>query len=89
VYLTDGADPPVFRHVDQPGVKGLQALVERIAARIGRLLEKRGLGRPCRLDCMDWKEITMARHARADSRCTPVSTSSPASARSSNDCVAM
>lgn len=43
VYLTEGADPPVFRHVHQPGVKGLQALVERIAAHIGRLLEKRGL----------------------------------------------
>jgi hypothetical protein len=43
VYLADGADPPVFRHVDGPGVKALQALVERIAARVGRLLEKRGL----------------------------------------------
>jgi Putative transposase/Transposase zinc-binding domain len=43
VYLADGADPPVFRHVDEPGAKALQALVERIADRIGRVLEKRGL----------------------------------------------
>lgn len=43
VYLADGTDPPVFRHVDEPASKNLQALVERIAARIGRLLEKRGL----------------------------------------------
>ena len=42
-YLTDGANPPVFRHVDGPGAKALQVLVERIATRIGRLLEKRGL----------------------------------------------
>lgn len=42
-YLTDGADLPGFRHVDEPGAKALQALVERIAMRIGRLLEKRGL----------------------------------------------
>ena len=28
-YLTDGADPPVFRHVDEPGAKALQELVER------------------------------------------------------------
>jgi hypothetical protein len=43
VYLTDGADPPLFRHVDEPGAMALQALVEHIAMRIGRLLEKRGL----------------------------------------------
>jgi hypothetical protein len=43
VYLADGADSPVFRHVDEPGAKALQALVERIADRIGRVLEKRGL----------------------------------------------
>jgi hypothetical protein len=40
---TDGADPPVFRNVEEPGAKALQALVERIAMRVGRLLEKRGL----------------------------------------------
>ena len=43
VYLTDGADPPVFRHVAQPGAVALQALVQDIAERVGRLLEKRGL----------------------------------------------
>ncbi len=35
--------PPIFRHVDEPAAKALQALVERIAARIGRVLERRGL----------------------------------------------
>lgn len=43
VYLTDGADPPVFPHVPSPGTAELQALVQRIAERIGRMLEKRGL----------------------------------------------
>jgi hypothetical protein len=43
VNLADGADPPMFRHLDGPGVNVLQALVERIATRIGRLSEKRGL----------------------------------------------
>ncbi len=43
VYLRDGADSPVFRHVAEPGAADLQALVERIATRIGHLLEKRGL----------------------------------------------
>jgi hypothetical protein len=27
VYLADGADPPVFRHVDEPGAIALQALL--------------------------------------------------------------
>ena len=43
VYLTDGAAPPVFRHVAVPGTTELQALVQHIAERIGRMLEKRGL----------------------------------------------
>jgi hypothetical protein len=43
VYLADGADPPVFRHVGAPGAKALQALVERVASCIGRLLEQRGM----------------------------------------------
>ena len=43
VYLTDGADPPVFRHVATSGAAELQALVQQIAERIGRMLEKRGL----------------------------------------------
>ena len=33
----------VFRHVAQPGAVALQALVQDIAERVGRLLEKRGL----------------------------------------------
>jgi hypothetical protein len=43
VYLADGADPPVFGVVSEPGAKRLQALVEQIALRIGRALERRGL----------------------------------------------
>lgn len=43
VYLTDGADPPVFRPVPSPGTAELQALVQNIAERIGQLLEERGL----------------------------------------------
>ena len=43
VYLADGTDPPVFRHVAAPGLNELQALVEQIASRIGRVLERRGL----------------------------------------------
>ncbi len=43
VYLTDSADPPVFRPVPAPGTAELQALVQNIAERIGRLLERRGL----------------------------------------------
>jgi hypothetical protein len=43
VYVADGPNPPVFRHVAEPGAKDLQGLVERIAERIGALLEKRGI----------------------------------------------
>ncbi len=43
VYRTEGTDPPVFRHVSAPGAKDLQILIELIAARIGHLLEQRGL----------------------------------------------
>ncbi len=43
VYLTDGAELPVFRHVPSPGTAELQVVVQNIAERIGRLLEKRGL----------------------------------------------
>jgi len=43
VYLADGANPPMFRQVAAPGAKDLQALVEQIATRIGRVLERRGL----------------------------------------------
>lgn len=43
VFLTDGANPPVFRHVAAPGASELQSLVERIAARVGQVLERRGL----------------------------------------------
>jgi ribosomal protein S27E len=42
-YLTDGTDPPVFRHVAAPGGAELQSLVQDIAERIARRLEKRGL----------------------------------------------
>jgi hypothetical protein len=43
VYLADGASPPVFRHVAAPGASDLQELVEQIAARVGQVLERRGL----------------------------------------------
>jgi len=43
VYLADGADPPMFRHVAAPGANELQGLVEQIAARVGQALERRGL----------------------------------------------
>jgi len=43
VYVADGAGQPVFRHVAGPGQNELQALVEQIASRIGRVLERRGL----------------------------------------------
>ena len=42
-YLTDGAGPPVFRHVPSPSKAELHALVRHIAERIGRMLEKHGL----------------------------------------------
>ena len=43
VYVAAGAGAPVFRHVAEPGQDELQALVEQIASRIGRALERRGL----------------------------------------------
>jgi hypothetical protein len=43
VYVADGAGQPVFRHVAGPDLNELQALVEQIASRIGRVLERRGL----------------------------------------------
>jgi hypothetical protein len=43
VYLLDEVGQAVFRHVPQPGAGDLQALVERIAQRIGRTLERCGL----------------------------------------------
>ena len=42
VYLT-GAGDPVFRQVPAPSAALLQGLVQRIAERIGRKLERRGL----------------------------------------------
>jgi hypothetical protein len=38
-----GAGPPAFRRIAAPGAQELQALVERIAARIGQALERKGL----------------------------------------------
>lgn len=43
VYQTAVASAPVFRPVAAPESSDLQELVERIAARIGRALERRGL----------------------------------------------
>ena len=43
VYLADDAGQPVFRQVKAPGLGELQTLVEQIAFRIGRVLERRGL----------------------------------------------
>jgi hypothetical protein len=43
VYVTEGRGAPVFRAVRSPGAVELQALVQQMAERIGRLLEKRGL----------------------------------------------
>jgi hypothetical protein len=42
-YRSDGVAPPVFHPVPPPETANLQALVERIAERLGRMLEKRGL----------------------------------------------
>lgn len=42
-YLTAGADAPEFRPAAAPESTDLQGLVEQIAARIGRALERRGL----------------------------------------------
>jgi hypothetical protein len=41
-YLA-GTKPPTFRRVGAPSVRDLQALVERMAERIGRALEREGL----------------------------------------------
>lgn len=38
-----GDGPPVFRHVPAPSTAHLQELVQQIAERVGRVLEKRGL----------------------------------------------
>ena len=43
VYVNDGANPPAFRHVAGPDANDLQGLVEQIGARVGQVLEKRGL----------------------------------------------
>jgi hypothetical protein len=43
VYLPAGDSPPGFRHVPAPTSAELQELVQQIAERIGRILEKRGL----------------------------------------------
>ena len=42
VYRADGAHWPVFRQVSAPDRVGLQLLVEKIAARVGEALERRG-----------------------------------------------
>ncbi len=41
-YLV-GTTPPVFRRIDPPRQEELRALVERIAERIGRALERQGI----------------------------------------------
>jgi hypothetical protein len=41
-YLVD-TEPPVFRRIERPGQKEPQALVERVAERIGRALERQGI----------------------------------------------
>jgi hypothetical protein len=41
-YLV-GAEPPVFRRIAPPSEVELQALVERVAQRIGRALERQGI----------------------------------------------
>jgi len=43
VYLPVEDAPPVFRHVSAPTATELAALMQQIAARIGRVLEQRGL----------------------------------------------
>jgi len=40
---SDGVAPPVFHPVPPPDTADLQALVERIAECLGRMLERRGL----------------------------------------------
>jgi hypothetical protein len=41
-YLVD-VEPPVFRRIAPPSLADLQALVERLAERIGRALERQGV----------------------------------------------
>jgi GAF domain-containing protein len=41
-YLMD-THPPVFRRAEAPSERELQALVQRLAERIGRALERAGL----------------------------------------------
>lgn len=43
MYLSNGTDPPVFRRVAARGADDLQGLVEQIAARVGQVLQRRGL----------------------------------------------
>jgi len=43
VYRADGAAAPRFRPLSEPDAQDLQALIEQIALRIGRVLERRGL----------------------------------------------
>src|SRR5690606_14853039 len=43
VYFPVEGGPPVFRHVAAPTGAELQLLVQQIAARVGRLLERRGM----------------------------------------------
>ena len=43
VYVADGTNPPVFRRVAGPKANDLQDLAEQIAARVGQVLERRGL----------------------------------------------
>ncbi|MFO1455070.1 MAG: transposase [Steroidobacteraceae bacterium] len=42
-YRSDGVAPPVFHPVPPPDAAHLQAVVQRIAERVGRMLERRGL----------------------------------------------
>lgn len=70
VYLVDGADPPVFRHVAAPHANDLQALIEQIAVgpRAGqKLFTLRTV--PPRLQGV---EGDLNGAARAGSHCTPV-----------------
>jgi len=41
--VADGANPPVFRRVAGPKANDLEDLAEQIAARVGQVLERRGL----------------------------------------------
>ncbi len=52
-YLTDSGEP-VFRRIPPPSAAELQALVERLARRVGRSLERRGLlGRDTESDYLE------------------------------------